>query len=99
MPEWRARFVKAPVRRGRSKADVTKISTILRLDPDVLAAFRASGPGWQSRINAALRKAAGLPGPSATRTTPVGSAYNGSVADEADQQGVLADWCELPLKT
>ncbi|HVX80091.1 MAG TPA: BrnA antitoxin family protein, partial [Devosiaceae bacterium] len=28
--------------------------------PDVLAYFRAEGPGWQSRINAALRKAAGL---------------------------------------
>jgi uncharacterized protein (DUF4415 family) len=32
----------------------------LRLDPDVLAHFRATGPGWQSRINEALRKAAGL---------------------------------------
>jgi uncharacterized protein (DUF4415 family) len=32
----------------------------LRLDPDVLEHFRASGPGWQSRINAALRKLAGL---------------------------------------
>ncbi len=60
-PEWQARFSMAPVRRGRPKAKVTKISTTLRLDPDVLAAFRASGPGWQSRINAALRKAAGLP--------------------------------------
>lgn len=30
------------------------------LDPDVLAFFRATGPGWQSRINAALRKAAKL---------------------------------------
>ena len=47
--------------RGRPKADVTKISATLRLDPDILVAFRASGPGWQSRINAALRKAAGLP--------------------------------------
>jgi uncharacterized protein (DUF4415 family) len=32
----------------------------IRLDPDVLAYFRGTGPGWQSRINAALRKAAGL---------------------------------------
>jgi uncharacterized protein (DUF4415 family) len=32
----------------------------LRLDPDIIAAFRAGGPGWQSRINDALRKAAGL---------------------------------------
>ena len=59
-PEWQAKFAKAAVRRGRPKADVTKVSTTLRLDPDVLAAFRAGGPGWQSRINAVLRKAAGL---------------------------------------
>jgi uncharacterized protein (DUF4415 family) len=32
----------------------------IRLDPDVVAHFRAGGPGWQSRINAALRKVAGL---------------------------------------
>ena len=29
-------------------------------DQDVIAAFRAQGPGWQSRMNEALRKAAGL---------------------------------------
>ena len=59
-PEWQAKFAKAPVRRGRPKLDETKVSTTLRLDPDVVAAFRAGGPGWQSRINDALRKAAGL---------------------------------------
>ncbi len=32
----------------------------LRLDQDVLEHFQADGPGWQDRINAALRKAAGL---------------------------------------
>jgi uncharacterized protein (DUF4415 family) len=31
----------------------------LRLDQDVLEHFRADGPGWQDRINQALRKAAG----------------------------------------
>ena len=31
----------------------------IRLDPDVIAYFRATGPRWQSRINAALRKVAG----------------------------------------
>ncbi|MBN9079288.1 MAG: BrnA antitoxin family protein [Rhizobiales bacterium] len=29
-------------------------------DADVVERFRASGRGWQSRMNAALRKAAGL---------------------------------------
>ena len=32
----------------------------LRIDKDVLDHFQNGGPGWQERINAALRKAAGL---------------------------------------
>ena len=51
------------VRRGRP-AGTTKATAkeqvAIRLDPDVLASFRAGGPGWQSRINETLRKAAGL---------------------------------------
>jgi uncharacterized protein (DUF4415 family) len=31
----------------------------LRIDQDVLEYFREGGPGWQDRINEALRKAAG----------------------------------------
>lgn len=31
----------------------------LRIDSDVLAHFQDGGPGWQDRINEALRKAAG----------------------------------------
>ena len=31
----------------------------LRIDRDVLDFFQGDGPGWQDRINAALRKAAG----------------------------------------
>lgn len=34
----------------------------IRIDRDVLDYFRADGPGWQDRINAALRKAAGTTG-------------------------------------
>ena len=59
-PEWQAKFAQVPVQRGRPKASVTKISTTIRLDPDVLAAFKADGPGWQTRINQALRKSVGL---------------------------------------
>lgn len=33
-----------------------KESTTIRFDRDVLAAFRAAGPGWQTRMNAALRE-------------------------------------------
>jgi len=37
------------------KAEVTKERITIRLSPDVLAAFRASGSGWQTRIDTALR--------------------------------------------
>ena len=50
-----------PVRRGRPKSKNPKHAVSLRLDPDVLAHYRRTGRGWQSRINAALRKAAKLP--------------------------------------
>ncbi len=36
-------------------------SVTLRIDEDVLEHFQADGPGWQERINAALRGVAGLP--------------------------------------
>ena len=32
----------------------------IRLDREVVARFRASGPGWQTRMNEALKKAAGI---------------------------------------
>lgn len=43
------------VRRCRPKAAVTKTPIKIRLDADVLAALRASGDGWQTRINDTLR--------------------------------------------
>lgn len=42
-------------RRGRPVGS-DKESTTIRIDRDVLAAFRAAGPGWQTRMNAALRE-------------------------------------------
>jgi uncharacterized protein (DUF4415 family) len=47
-------------RGGRPKKAMPKEAVNIRLDPDVVAHFRAGGAGWQSRINAALRKVAGL---------------------------------------
>jgi uncharacterized protein (DUF4415 family) len=49
-----------PLKRGRPKSPSPKQQVTLRLDRDVLERFRAGGEGWQSRINAALRQAAGL---------------------------------------
>jgi len=42
--------------RGPRKAP-TKQLISLRLDRDVIEAFKAQGPGWQTRMNAALREA------------------------------------------
>jgi uncharacterized protein (DUF4415 family) len=47
-------------RRGRPKGSTTttaKQAVKLRLDPDLLEALRASGAGWQTRVNAILRHA------------------------------------------
>jgi uncharacterized protein (DUF4415 family) len=44
------------VRRGRPKSDKPKRQVTLRLDQEVLAALRASGAGWQTRVNAILAK-------------------------------------------
>jgi uncharacterized protein (DUF4415 family) len=48
------------IRRGRRPSDSPKQAISLRVDADVLDKFKADGPGWQSRMNDALRKAAGL---------------------------------------
>ena len=50
------------IRPGRPKSVAPKEAINIRLDPDVLAHYRGTGPGWQSRINADLRKAAKLKG-------------------------------------
>ena len=66
-PEWTAADIKRAVPfsglpaslqaklRGRPKAAVTKERITIRLSPDVVQPFRATGAGWQTRIDAALR--------------------------------------------
>jgi uncharacterized protein (DUF4415 family) len=48
--------------RGRPKSATTKEPVKLRLDADVLAALRATGDGWQTRINDTLRASLRLAG-------------------------------------
>ena len=57
------RFVR---RVGRPKGSGTKELVTLRIDRDVLDRFRAGGPGWQTRLNDALR-AASAPEPAKRR--------------------------------
>ena len=48
---------------GRPKSENPKVAVSLRLDQDILPRFKASGPGWQTRMNDALRDAVGLSEP------------------------------------
>jgi uncharacterized protein (DUF4415 family) len=43
--------------RGRPAAALKRPTLNMRIDADVLEAFKATGQGWQTRINAALREA------------------------------------------
>ena len=42
---------------GRPKAERTKVPVTMRLDPDVLEFYKATGPGWQTRMGEVLAKA------------------------------------------
>ncbi|MDE1916888.1 MAG: BrnA antitoxin family protein [Sphingomonadales bacterium] len=42
-------------KRGAQKTP-TKVSTTIRLSPDVIAYFKQNGAGWQARIDAALKE-------------------------------------------
>ncbi len=53
--EFIAGMAPSPRARGPQKRP-TKRLVSLRLDPDIIDRFRATGPGWQSRINDTLRE-------------------------------------------
>ena len=53
--EMLAGIASARKRRGRPAGSGTKEQVAIRLDHDVLAAFRTGGPGWQTRMNEALK--------------------------------------------
>lgn len=46
--------------RGRPPLAEAKQLVSLRLDAEIVRRLRASGPGWQSRVNDALRRTVGL---------------------------------------
>jgi uncharacterized protein (DUF4415 family) len=52
--EWAT--VKPARGRGRPAGSGTKVATSLRLDRDLLQAFKDTGDGWQTRLNDALRE-------------------------------------------
>lgn len=42
--------------RGRPQKDARKVNQTIRIDPEVLEAYRQEGKGWQTRINQVLRE-------------------------------------------
>lgn len=51
----------ASIRRGRGPQKApTKVQIAIRLSPEIVDHYRATGPGWHLRMEDALRKAAGL---------------------------------------
>ena len=59
---WPEKFAKAAVRKGRPPVARPKVSTTIRLSQEVIDHFRADGPGWQTRIDTALRQWIGRQG-------------------------------------
>ena len=53
---WPEKFAKTTVRHGRPPLAKPKVSTTIRLSPDVIHHFKAGGHGWQTRIDEALRE-------------------------------------------
>jgi len=43
------------IRRGRPRKAITKKRITIRLSPDVVDAFRATGKGWQTRVDEVLK--------------------------------------------
>lgn len=58
-PDLATAFPSGSKPRGRPRGSTSSTKTLvsLRLDNDVLERFKATGRGWQSRINEALRSA------------------------------------------
>ena len=55
------------IRRGRPPLEHPKRHVSLRLDADLVEHFKRKGKGWQTRINAALRKVVNLKEPKRKR--------------------------------
>lgn len=58
LPEYiLAQFPRSP---GRPRSPSPKVQITMRLDAEIIDYFKAGGTGWQSRMNLALRQAAGF---------------------------------------
>ena len=55
-PEYQAKLATTPVRRGRPKSDAPKVRVGFRLSADLVEQIRASGPGYNARVEKVLRE-------------------------------------------
>ncbi len=55
-PEFFEAWEKLRRARGRPPLETPKVATAIRFDADVLAGLRATGKGWQTRVNDAMRE-------------------------------------------
>jgi uncharacterized protein (DUF4415 family) len=55
-PEFFEAWDKLRRARGRPPLATPKVATAIRFDADVLAGLRATGKGWQTRVNDAMRQ-------------------------------------------
>jgi uncharacterized protein (DUF4415 family) len=51
-----ALYAALTAKRGRPRSETPKIFTGIRFDADVLAALKATGKGWQTRVNEVMRE-------------------------------------------
>ncbi len=67
----------APAPQARKLVPGAREMVTLRIDSDVLEHFQSAGPGWQDRVNEALRRAAGIGGDAALTTGELNSSNDG----------------------
>ena len=58
-PEYQAKLAATPVRRGRPKSAAPKVRVGFRLSAELVERIRASGPGYNARVEKVLREGFG----------------------------------------
>ena len=61
-PEYQAKLAATPVRRGRPKSAAPKVRVGFRLSAELVECIRASGPGYNARVEKVLREGFGPKG-------------------------------------
>jgi uncharacterized protein (DUF4415 family) len=76
--------------RGRPKAENAKVNVTLRLDPAILEAYKAGGPGWQVRMGTALAEGVERPAEAERIDRPAGTEAKDSAAAEGQGEVIVS---------